>query len=307
MMETFGPLVSIGIMTYNFEKYIDRCIESVIGQDYKNTEIIVVDDASTDATQLKILQHFPYLTTAPTALVILHETNSGDAARSTNDIIKNARGKYTLIFSGDDYLQSNYISTCVEYMEAHPDIDHVVTDMHVVDADKEIIIDTWHAAHYDNDEVITKVFNSYGSSVIASSGMFKTFFLKKHGYIKYMDIESDAINTLYWLNQGMKWGVLNIPLCYYLQHAGNVSKSIKNRALRVNATLRYIIENFYSTSENKNATYIAFFEKMIASYMSNQFPAYLHVSGISKEQMKIYCQPFYDSISEFKKGLNYAV
>ena len=49
-MEASLPLVSIVIPVYNVERYVEACIQSVIGQNYANKEIVIVDDGSTDDT-----------------------------------------------------------------------------------------------------------------------------------------------------------------------------------------------------------------------------------------------------------------
>ena len=54
------PLVSIIVAAYNVEAYIIECLESILAQDYKCYELIVIDDASTDNTSLILLSH-PYI------------------------------------------------------------------------------------------------------------------------------------------------------------------------------------------------------------------------------------------------------
>ena len=80
------PLVSVIIPTYNCSKYILNAIESVLSQTYKNIELIVVDDGSTDDTQ-KIIE--PYLKN----IFYIFQENGG-LANARNRGIMEAKGKY---------------------------------------------------------------------------------------------------------------------------------------------------------------------------------------------------------------------
>ncbi|MER2064530.1 MAG: glycosyltransferase family A protein, partial [Alkalibacterium sp.] len=81
------PLVSIIVPTYNVERYIEECIDSLLAQTYPNTEIIVLDDASTDATVYLLKQYTNKIT------LIENDKNKGQGARR-NQGLELAKGKY---------------------------------------------------------------------------------------------------------------------------------------------------------------------------------------------------------------------
>ena len=121
-------LVSVIIPVYNTEKYIEKCLNSVINQTYTNLEIIVINDASTDST-LDIVNKFAHRDAR--IKIINHTVNKGNGI-GRNTGIKTATGEYISFVDSDDYiekdtiekmlkaiLQSNVDLAALGYMEHH--------------------------------------------------------------------------------------------------------------------------------------------------------------------------------------------
>ena len=89
--------LSVIIPIYNVKDYLEKCIESVLNQDYKNFELILVDDGSTDGSE-QICDK--YSRNNPNALVF-HQKNSGVCA-ARNLGIENATGDYLCFVDSDD-------------------------------------------------------------------------------------------------------------------------------------------------------------------------------------------------------------
>lgn len=96
------PRISIITPIYNFEKFISQCITSVLNQTYQNWEMIIVDDASNDNT-LQIISDFAKKDRR--IKTIFHKTNwgIGKLAKTYNQTLKLAKGKYITILEGDDF------------------------------------------------------------------------------------------------------------------------------------------------------------------------------------------------------------
>ena len=92
------PLVSVIIPSHNHEKFVSEAIESVLGQDFDDLELIIVDDASTDASK-QIIQK--YEEEDARVRVILHETNCG-ISKTMNDGIESARGTFKALRNSRD-------------------------------------------------------------------------------------------------------------------------------------------------------------------------------------------------------------
>ncbi|MFN3921897.1 MAG: glycosyltransferase family 2 protein, partial [Caldimicrobium sp.] len=97
----YKPLISIISPTYNHERYIEECIESVLCQSYENWEMIIVDDASTDKTP-EIVQK--YVNKDSRIKLIRHNENYGSLYldKTYNEALSLAKGEWIAILEGDD-------------------------------------------------------------------------------------------------------------------------------------------------------------------------------------------------------------
>ena len=108
-MVNINKKLSIIIPVYNVEKYIDTCLKSVINQTYKNLEIIIVDDCSTD-NSYNIIQE--YITKDNRIKYVKHEVNKGlFQARITGS--REATGDYIAFLDSDDYISIDYYRTLI--------------------------------------------------------------------------------------------------------------------------------------------------------------------------------------------------
>lgn len=112
------PLVSVVIPVYNANGFLSAAINSILNQTYKNLEIIIVDDGSTDETP-KILKSFAK---KDKRVKILTNNKNLNIATSLNRGIKLAKGNYIARMDADDISLPNRIEKQMEYLLAHPDI-----------------------------------------------------------------------------------------------------------------------------------------------------------------------------------------
>jgi glycosyltransferase EpsE len=120
-MEIATPLVSIIIASYNSEKTIEKCLESLLGQTYNNIEIIVCDDNSTD-NSFSVIET---IARRNKNIIVLHNEVNLKAAASRNNCIAKAKGDFIAIQDADDLSFPNRIEIQVNYLLSHPDIDFV--------------------------------------------------------------------------------------------------------------------------------------------------------------------------------------
>ena len=97
-------LVSLIIPIYNCEKYLRKCLRSVVAQTYRNLEIILVDDGSSDRSGV-ICDKFAR---NDSRIVVIHKKNGG-VSHARNDGINVAKGEWICFIDGDDYVGQDYI------------------------------------------------------------------------------------------------------------------------------------------------------------------------------------------------------
>ena len=112
---------SIIVPVYNAEQFLERCIKSLIGQTYKNFEVIFINDGSTDRTENIVYKYKEKFEERNIRFVYLKQENGGQA-KAMNLGFPYIQGKYFIWPDSDDELNRNNISEKVKYMEQHPDI-----------------------------------------------------------------------------------------------------------------------------------------------------------------------------------------
>lgn len=100
--------VSIIVPVYNAEKFIDKCVNSLINQTYQNTEIILVNDGSTDSSY-KILKKY----SKKYDNIFLYTQKNKGSGETRNRGIKLAKGDYITFVDADDYIENNYIEKLI--------------------------------------------------------------------------------------------------------------------------------------------------------------------------------------------------
>jgi glycosyltransferase involved in cell wall biosynthesis len=128
------PTVSVIIPSYNHEKFIQECIQSVLDQAYQDFEIVITDDCSSDHS-VEIIQSFDN----PRIKLFKHLENKG-ASIATNNCIQNSSGRYIAMLSSDDAWYPDKLALQVKYLEEHPDIAAVFGKVDWIDENGDEIV-----------------------------------------------------------------------------------------------------------------------------------------------------------------------
>ena len=126
------PLVSVCIPAYNHEKYVGSCLRSIIAQTYKNIELIIIDDGSSDNTKHAILDLLPELESRFVHVYFKSQNNQG-TCRTLNKLYSKVKGQYIYYIASDDVAKPDAIKTLVEFMELNPEYALVVGDNDIID------------------------------------------------------------------------------------------------------------------------------------------------------------------------------
>ena len=144
-------LFTIIIPVYNVENYIDKCITSVINQTYKNYEIIVINDGSTDNSK-EVIKKYENIKN----ITIIEQKNKGlSAARNVG--IKKAKGDYIILLDSDDYVEEQLLEKLERTINKETDI--IRYQARTVNEKYEVITEYKEDEFYDldNDTAIEKI------------------------------------------------------------------------------------------------------------------------------------------------------
>ncbi|BDE06287.1 glycosyl transferase [Vulcanimicrobium alpinum] len=181
------PLVSIGLPVYNGERFLREAIDSILAQTFTDFELIISDNASTDATNAICLE---YAARDPRVRYVRNERNMG-ASYNYNRVTELSRGKYIRHAAYDDVLAPTNIERCVEVMEADDGISLCYPQMSRIDEHGRIIdtftdsldlpetdpVARWRRFHElcDADSMCDPVFGLFRGSVLKSTPVLGRF------------------------------------------------------------------------------------------------------------------------------------
>ncbi len=112
------PLVTIGLPTYNRAPGLKRTLECIAAQTYKNIEIIISDNCSTDPTVQEVIQSFA---PSDTRITAYRQAVNVGLEENFNFVFAKSTAEYFMWMSDDDYFDSNYVEACVRFLIQNPD------------------------------------------------------------------------------------------------------------------------------------------------------------------------------------------
>lgn len=129
------PLVSIGVPVYNGEEFLRQALDGLTSQTYRNIEIIISDNASTDATQSISAE---YARRDSRITYYRNETNLG-AGRNFQKVLLPAKGKYFMWAAADDIYLPEFIETCVAKLEKNPSLVLCYSSLRFIDESGQVL------------------------------------------------------------------------------------------------------------------------------------------------------------------------
>jgi glycosyltransferase involved in cell wall biosynthesis len=122
----FNSKISVVIPIYNVEKYLEKCLISIVNQTYSNIQIILVNDGSTD-TSLTICENYEKVDSR----IMIINKNNGGLSSARNVGIKHSTGDFITFIDSDDYISKNYIMNLLKTMH-HTNSDIAISNFALV-------------------------------------------------------------------------------------------------------------------------------------------------------------------------------
>ncbi|PHS55456.1 MAG: glycosyl transferase [Alteromonas sp.] len=238
-MNPTPPLISIVIPVYNAERFIEKAIESICNQSYKNIEIIVIDDGSIDES-LQIIKSI-----RDDRIKIISRENRGLIA-SLNEGINLSRGSYIARMDADDISSPIRIEQQVKYFEHHIDCGVLFTGLEYIDENGNII----RKKVSDKTREIEPVEFLFGCPLCHPTAMFNMNKLTKDDLIydpKFDKVEDFELWTRLSKTTGIS--LLNEVLFQYRIHSESITS--KNRKNQRESAVEAIYKNLCDVKNKK--------------------------------------------------------
>jgi glycosyltransferase involved in cell wall biosynthesis len=226
------PLVSILVPAFNHERFVERCLDSVLEDPYPCKEIVIIDDGSTDDTGLRIAAWIArHGNEVPVEYV--RRANKGVAA-TLNELAARARGEFLRLGASDDYLLPGGLDAQVDYLLAHPDKWAVIGDSEVVDQDGHRLYDSGMRDLHHADKGLYRSAEGIRRAVITQWAVGGPVTLVRRRALETVAGWSETLRIDDWdfflrLAAHDAIGFIDCNVCAYRIHGNNLSRTRDTR------------------------------------------------------------------------------
>lgn len=294
--------ISIIVPIYKVEKYLDKCIDSLVNQTYKNLEIILVDDGSPDNCP-KICDDWAK---KDNRIKVIHKQNGG-LSEARNFGIEISTGDYIMFVDSDDYLDLEICKTLLD-INLKYNSDFAMCGTNIVYEDKEVklnIPENINIQVFENEEVIRHLFNSNIKFIVTAwAKLYKRQLFETIRY-DVGKIHEDEFIFHKILDKTKKFVYINKPLYYYLQRQGSITKiNAEKRFSNIHEAFMLRLEYASSKSEdlkqqaiNRASTYFRYHylqakmlkqDKKTLNFILSEFKKYYKLATKKSFKLKLF-------------------
>ena len=259
------PLVSIIMPNYNYGRFLEYAINSVLSQTLQNWELIIVDDGSTDNSR-RIVEE--YIKLDKRIKLYYNEQNMG-IAYTCNVGIERAKGKYMLILASDDMLKPKTLENIVKILEKNKNIDVVVLEAEIIDDKGKSLNILFSELHRKPKVKRGNFFRELLKGNFIATGMFRSSLVNKHG-IKYDTSLKHLNDWLFWVDLSYvgNFYYYSEPMYLYRVHGRSASCDIHGY-IKDEFVLWNLILNKYNLSKKDKS--ILYYNRVISLLSRKEF------------------------------------
>ena len=214
--------ISIIVPIYNSEKYLEKCLRSIIAQTLKEIEIILINDGSKDDS-FCIVKNFMKL---DKRIVLIDKKNEG-VSKARNDGLKIAKGQYILNVDSDDWIEENYCE--ILYNKAlKSNLDIVVSDIYL---DNNVKSTYFRDLKINNDKIINskeylEIFFKENLVGYTCNKLIKKELYKEIFYPEDISLYEDIIVISSLIKKANKIGKVNRAYYHYIENENSISRKL---------------------------------------------------------------------------------
>lgn len=285
-----SPLVSIVATCYNHEKYVVETLDSILGQNYANIQLIIMDDCSTD-NSVQVVKDWIKIKCVD-CVFIFHQENKG-LCKTLNEALTYVKGEYYQVISCDDVLMLDKITKQIRVFEKYPELAIVSSNMKKIDPESKVLDKNTNVSNYapglkkskdlfkrlvvgniiDAPTALIRKFcvpddNVYDENLIFEDmdlflklALHYDFYIMKEALVKYR-VLSTSMSTASSFRPKINEGMI-VMLSKYLGLGKDTDQIIKSHIKRYKRKLyRYTFSAFYS-GETPSVEYLVKLKSML--------------------------------------------
>jgi glycosyltransferase involved in cell wall biosynthesis len=233
--EVAMPLVSILVPAFNHERFVQRCLDSVLEDPYPAKELIIIDDGSNDRTAERIAD-WVAMHCMDLPIEYVRRENRGIAA-TLNELVARANGEFLRPGASDDYLLPGGLDAQVRYLLNHPGKGAVIGDSVVVDQDGNKVHDSGMYGLHGANKSLYRSDDGIRRAVISHWAIGGPVALMRRSALDTVDRWSEGLRIEDWdlflrLAARDALGFIDVSVCAYRVHGKNLSAT-RHTATRV--------------------------------------------------------------------------
>ena len=242
------PKVTVILPNYNHQDYIQERIESILNQEFKDFELIILDDASMDKSPENIRK---YLTDPRIKEFVINDQNSGSTFIQWEKGLQNAKGEYIWIAESDDVADKHFLSELIAILDNNPKVGVAFCPSIWIDEKGNKILEPDHESDEDlwqGNELIENEFLAGNLIYNASSAVFRKDLIKKINFSQISGFKYTG-DWFFWVQLITNVNVQRIGkrLNYFRRHENNVSFKSEREGLQFIEGIK-IIQNIFKSS-----------------------------------------------------------
>ena len=275
----YQPKISVIVPVYNTEKYLSKCLDSILNQTLKEIEIIVVNDGSKDNSQ-EIIEEYK----EKDSRIISKIKSNGGLSDARNCGIEKVNGEYLAFIDSDDYIDPVMLQTMLDLAEKH-ESEIVMCDLVKVDENGNEFRDLQQSPQLPEKIILKDDFTIFGEmSCFACNKIFKKSLFEKHQFKKGIHFEDIELIPKLVLDSSVI-SKINQPFYKYFDRQDSITKTHTAKGLDMFFAINEVSDYFYKSNYNTFATELKRFQIIQGYYSYLAYVAFVKDKNLKREML----------------------
>lgn len=249
-------MISVIVPNYNYAHYLDQRLDSIFNQTYKDIEVIILDDASTDSS-INVIEK--YRSRPEVSHIVINERNTGSPFQQWMKGIHLAKGEWIWIAEADDLARPTFLETCMKHIQMYGNVSVCYVDSLYIDKDNRPLPTREHKYENTftayNGPQFANHYLYWGNAIAnASSAVFRKEYALQIKNQTFLNMRYCG-DWMFWFEMALQGTIINIheKLNLFRQHVSQTTKGKSNGQIVIESIqiVKYIEKIFPQIDNSK--------------------------------------------------------